>query len=422
MPCKSKCVIVTAFILTILFLIPFPGFAQEQPQNQNQDQGQDQPRQGVAVVIGTAPIYKKNTAKAREDAIASGMKLCVEQVALTLFPPDTLAVNFSKFNSVLQGHAQDFIENYQVLAESEAGSKYRMMIKATVSTELLITKLSGFSADQGEAGVDEEQSKTRILFLIAEQNLKNISPEYWWGENEKHPAAFAEIAMADRMNAAGFEIIDHGNGPPDVDVVAAIIFQPDLDNREAVNIGTVLNADFVVVGKAIVYKVLDSGDQGIPSFNATLTFRAINLNTGEEIASILETAVKKNADEIQGSKDALRTAGTMGAKKLAAHIGSIQPQSRSGSQSRSSERMELIITGTKSLGNFVRFRKMLSKAEGVEDIRIHEMKSNKAVISIDFKQSPQKLAETLSLQQFELFSIKIDQVAEKRLNIELITK
>jgi len=422
MPNKFHQIILKFFIL-IFFLFPVSAIAQEdvQVQDQPQDAAQIQPENNIAIVIGTAVIQNKNTAKAREDAIASGMALSVEQIGLTLFSPDILAQNFPKFNSVLHGHAQDFIENYQVLAESEAGSIYRMMLKSTVSTELLKGKLSGFTAIQEEDQTKEDQNKTKILFLIAEQNLENISPEYWWGENKNPPAALTEQTMTDRMRAAGFAIIDHGNGPPDVDVVAAIIFQPDLDNLEAVNIGKVLNADIVIVGKAIVYKIMDTEDSEIPSFNATLTFRVLNPKTGEEITSLLETAVKKNADEIQGSKDALRSAGTAAAEKLAARISKMVSKI-SQAEKQDSGRMELIITGIKNLGNFVRFRQMLSNAEGIGDIRLHEMKSNQAVISIDFKQSPQKLAETLSMQQFELFNIKIDQISEKRLNIELITK
>ncbi|QTA78032.1 Uncharacterized protein dnl_02400 [Desulfonema limicola] len=408
------------FLILILCLLPFAAIAQENGQIQDhlQDEAGFEPENNIALVIGTAPVHNKNTAKAREDAITSGMVLSVEQVALTLFSPETLSGNFSKFLSILNGHAQDFIENYEVLAELESGSKYFMMIRAAVSKELLQNKLSGFTVSQDDNQVNQEdQNKTKILFLIAEQDLENIAPEYWWGENRNPPAALAEKAMADKMKALGFSIIDHGNGPPDVNVAAAIIFEPDLDNREAVNIGKVLNADISVVGKAIVYKVMDTSDQEVPSFNATLTFRAINLKTGEEITSILETAVKKNADEIQGSKDALQTAAAAGAEKLAAYISKI-----SGSGRDTSGRMELIIKGAGNLGNFVRFRQMLSSAEGVKDIQIHEIKSNQAFISIDFKQSPQKLAETLARQQFELFNIKIDQADDKHLNIELIEK
>ena len=411
--------IIFKILILVLFLLPFSAIAQEKGQTQEQSQNQTkvQPENNIAIVIGTAAIQNKNTAKAREKAIASGMILSVEQIALTVFSPDAISKHLLKFISVIQGHAQDYIENYEVLAESETKSKYFMMLRFTVSTELLKKNLSGFNEVIEQPQKEKDQGKTKILFLIAEQNLDNFSPEYWWGENKNPPPAFAETAMSDKMRAAGFSIIDHGNDPPDVDVAAAIIFQPDLDNREAVNIGKILNADIVVVGKAIVYKVMDTTYKEIPSFNATLTFRVINPKTGQEITSLLETAVKKNADSIQGSKDALRTAGTAAAEKLASQLIKITQ-----AEKQDNGRMELIITGIKNLGNFVRFRKMLSNAEGVGEIQLHEMKSDQAVISIDFKQSPQKLAETLSLQQFELFNIKIDQVSEKRLNIELITK
>ncbi len=363
------------------------------------------------VVIGSSTIQDNNRAAAKDLAVAAALDAAVEQAAISVFSPEALAQDFQRFSLVIRGKTDAFIDTYRILAESSVGNRYRVMLQATVSAGKLQEQLSGF---RNRAATPA--TKPTVLFLLAEQNLDDLSPTYWWGENEGPVFTVAEQAMAEKMKAAGFEVVDHGNEVPDVTLEAAIVFQPDLDNRDAVDIGKSLNADYVVVGKAIVYQVPELDENEIPAFNATLTARIVGTETGEEISSVLETVVQKNPDPVTGSREALMAAGAMAGEKLAA-------EALSRWQARTPEvagdRIALTVTGTRNLGNFIRFRRALSETPGVKDLRMDEMNPDEAVIQVAYEGNTRELAEALAMMSFRLFRIDIQDVTETYIRISL---
>ena len=77
------------------------------------------------------------------------------------------------------------------------------MVEATVFTGGLEELLS-------DAGIAVGKTRLpKILFLIAEQNVEDIMPKYWWGEDPDVTRYVSESAMAEIMGAKGFTIIDH---------------------------------------------------------------------------------------------------------------------------------------------------------------------------------------------------------------------
>jgi len=82
--------------------------------------------------------------------------------------------------------------------------------------------------------------------------------------------------------------------------------------------------------------------------------------------------------------------------------------------------IEIVVKGTRNLGNFVNFRRALKDIPDVKGIQLKEMQSNEAVIVVDYRGDAKKLAEALMLKTFESFGISITEVLEQRLNVELI--
>ncbi|MEZ4527987.1 MAG: hypothetical protein R2941_18900 [Desulfobacterales bacterium] len=318
----------------------------------------------VAEAVGTAGIRNRNLAKAKEEALTAALTAGVDQVAMRFFSTDTLSQNFQKFNESVLGHAADFVENYQVLAEGASGKQYRIMLRMTVSADMLRQKFPDFVMTEPHAEIEkpaetipetvpeaipEESEKPadaisetipeeipepspeqteepaemtkketpqeplekgdgslKILFLIAEQDLQDMDPSFWWGEKIGNKECYTENAMRDAMKSAGFQIIAHESDLPETENLSHLLFEPDIENADAAAVGRQMKADVVIAGKAIVYRVQDDTDpeeQGeIPSFNATLTVRAILAENGKELTSLLETAVRKQSDENQSSE------------------------------------------------------------------------------------------------------------------------
>ena len=239
------------------------------------------------------------------------------------------------------------------------------------------------------------------------------------GEKIRAPlAAHAEAAIARKAEAAGFVVIEHGTGTPDVPVKAAIVFQPELSNRDAADIGRLMGADVAIVGKAIAYAIGDTGAGGDPAYNATITVKAVQVDTGQEITSGFETAVRQGANDTEGGREALTAAGIQAA-------GTPDPQHRVGlgkHPSAPARSITLTVSGTGNLGNFVRFRQTLRDLDGVMDLQVREMNTDAAIIAVRFEGNSQDLKERLLANTFELFAIDVLSMSNKRLDIALVPK
>lgn len=391
----------------------------------------------IVTVIATRLIQGGNIAAAKQEAVEAALAAAVDQAAMIVFSTEVLAREFKPYSAVVSGNTEKFIDSYKILGESSSGRNYRIMLQATVSFDQLKASLAEFQPVAGSdpglsaglgAGPDpgsvEAVERPKLLILLSEQNINDISPKFWWGENAKPTAANAETAIARNAEEAGFVVIDHGSGTPDVPVKAAIIFQPELSNRDASDIGQRLGADVVIVGKAIVYAIGDTGAGGDPAYNATITVRAVRADNGQEISSGFETAVRQDSNEIEGSRKALTAAGTQAADHLIPSIRSvlktIAPPAESNSPS--AENITLTVIGTDNLGNFVRFRQGLRGTEGVKDLQVQQMVPNEAVIVVQFEGSAQELGERLINNTFQLFDIDIRNISNTDLDIALVPK
>ncbi len=472
-------------------------------------------------VIGVAEIQGKNVEQAREKAISDGLTSAVEQAALETFPTDALADNFQKLSEILQTKPDKFVQNYKVLAEYGTGKIYRIMLDVTVFTDKLkaeanqfpgmretasadtlkeknlplpqddmreavpedIPKEKDFSQDKTDtAGTglirNEKKAMPSILFLVSEQNLEDNSPRYWWGGDSSYIKAFSETAMSEEMRKKGFTVVTHGYFSAGSDKKIAITSQPELDNKEAVKIGSRLQADLVVVGKSVVYKVSDETG-GNSSFNGTVSARVLRTDSGKEIASTLQTTVRKNTDEDAGSRETLLSAGEISGAELASQITKAwlgeepevsggrredmtsppgllkqedqkkdtvtsqpgllkqedqkkdtvtsQPEPRPQDQEKDREGglpgvAELHVTGISNLGNFMRFRKVLSETPEIKDMKVYELKSDEATLIVNFQGDTNSLADILKSAEFKLFTVAVRDISQNALDIDLVPK
>ncbi len=410
---------------------------------------QGPPSSQVVTVIGTAIIHGKDVPKARENAISNSLIAAVDQAALAILSPEILASHFKDINGIFYGRANQFVQNYKVLAETQTERVYRIVIEATVQTDKLEEqkKLLAAPAEKPQPAAEEvkhvatsdlpplkpglphAENMPRVLFLIAEQDLADDSPQYWWGENEMPPNAFSEKAMAEKLKAKGFTVLEHGYRVSDGGGSFSVSYQPELDNQEAVSIGERLKADVVIVGKSVVYKVSDLMESSVGSFSGTASVRAIRTDTWEEIASSLQTAIKKNEDESAGGQAALTAAGELAGIAMATKIADAWRAEAPKAEEYTPEArpletgmLKVIVRGTRHLGNFVRFRRALSDIPSVSEIQIREMKSDSAIITVDFQGDAKALADALTSREFELFEVRRGKVSQQSIRLELIPK
>jgi|GEM_PF-1363737 len=344
-----------------------------------------------------------------------------------------------------------------------------------------------------------------VLFLLAEQNLEKDSFQYWWGGQSASLPSFSETAIGDVMQQKGFSVVNHGYRTSDGKGRSDMTYPPDLDNREAISMGTRMNAGVVIVGKTVVYKVSGAGP-GEVAFSSTVSARALRTGTGEEIAATFQTAVKTGTNETEGSKNALSAAGVLAGEDLSLQIAKVwqkayarlseavaetapadagveklppektqnfpslppvfdtppssdasagaeklpprdsvsatpvseSPVSAPAAQSDAAAgdtvgrpeaalpqkqgAIEIRVRGIRELGNFMNFRRTLTDIPGVKTIQILEMKADEAGIGVNFDGNSVSLADALSVKIFELFYMKVYNVSENSMTIDLIPK
>ncbi len=358
--------------------------------------------------VGTGMIRGKDVASAREEAISNAMVSSVYRAMADLVPEETLVSNFKKLDESIFEKIGDYILEYKVLAENTSGKTYRILIEATPFEEKIKELL--FTPEK----VTEEKNYPKILFLLAEQNIDDILPSYWWGEDPSFVKGLSEKAFMNVLMEHGFSVVEH-EGMLLYQNNKSYINNPYLENREAVQLGRQLEADVIVVGTAVAEIVPAAMGVTTRSVRADLSVRAIRVDTGEEIMSVDQQSVAVGSDDAFAGSDALSDVGTLAGKVLAPKI----VQDWKSSESTSGQ-IELFVKGTGNLSSFVSFRKSLVQIPGISNLQIKETMADEALILVDYSGSAQNLAEIVMQKSFDEFSVNISEVGSKHINMDLI--
>jgi hypothetical protein len=360
------------------------------------------------VVIGTEPIAAENAiTEARNQAITNSLVTAVGLAVADSLPVDAMVKRYETLNQQIYENPGQFVLDYKVLTESQQANRYRVMVQVTVSGERIQSELT-------QSGILQIQKPMpSVLFYISEQSLENPFPQYWWGRNMPYVNTPAETAMAETMREKGFRIVEHG---PQVQLMVgqASADTPEIAVDEAVKLGLALHADVVVIGRTVAENANYMGSD-VRSYRGSIIARAYLTKTGKEIASVIKTTVTAAADQSAGSRVALQDVGSQSAGDLAALIDDAWQK-----EVPAADRIDIQLTGTHNLANFVQFRRMLTSVSGVEDVQVKELKADDAALSVSYRGNPRELADALMLNAFETFSINIREVKPERLKIQLI--
>ena len=397
---RFKAWVVLLSLLAIVVVYSGQVLAQESVQNK------------TFVVVGSANVHKGNVQTAREHAIKAGLVTAVTRMTAEILKVEALVDNFPQVNELIYEQTDKYVQNYKVLTETPSGSGkiYRVVVEATVAGQKIAKQLSG------EGILQVETKLPSVLFLIAEQNVKEILPQFWWGEGMENFQSVSEQAAAQVFQAEGYTVITHSGVRLQQHVDWASEARPNLTDEQAIELAAILKADIVVIGTSTVDDSTNTMGYEMKSFKGIFRARALHRETGEELAAVTQDAVTTNVDEYEGGLAALSNAGTTAGETLAQQLAA---QWRKLLEKPSE--VEIAVEGTNKLAHFVKFRKALSSISGVEGIRVKEIKPNEATLIIDYKGNAEELASALMLKTFDSFGIDIYEISPDSLRIALIS-
>jgi hypothetical protein len=216
---------------------------------------QQQVQNKTFVVIGTSAVSGDNIQVARERAISESLVTAVALMTEEILQVDSLVENFRQVNEIIYESTDAFVQDYKVLTETRSGKSYRVIVKATVAGEKIAKQLS-------RAGILRVKvTLPAILFFISEQKLQEDSPRYWWGKEMGGFEAATATTMANILRAHGFPVNSSD--------------KPELTDEEALKLGTLLQADVVIVGTSIASPTPSVMGDELKSFKGNLNARVL---------------------------------------------------------------------------------------------------------------------------------------------------
>jgi len=363
----------------------------------------------VVLVMGGSRIYTDVLA-ARSAAVSQCLLSAVEKTAIEMIPFTGLTEKFESVSDLIAGQRNQFISDYKVLKEVNREKYYRVLVQVTVSSHKLEDALAA-------AGIVlSPENLPKILFLIAEQQADDISPHYWWRKEKSFFQTDAAVSSMKKIfTEKKFSIISDEMIP--FGLIEDLGVKAELTDAHAIEIGKRVNADLVIIGKAIASEMSNRMGESIMTFKATVTAKGLLTESGEEIARTAHTETNVSRDVTAGSSQALTDAGFKSGIALTSQI-----------LPKWHERLEktgeitLTINGTDILPYLVVFRNELKSIEGINSQQTLEMTPDEAILMIKYDGTSQDLADALLIKTFDSFSINIYESSENTLNIELIGK
>lgn len=342
-------------------------------------------------------------------AVEDALSGAVSSILIRILTPEEISEHMQILHNALLADSEKFILKYKVLKTLETKNITRVLVEASVQEKTIKDELM-------RLGILQDMEKLpRVLILLAEKNVAELSFSFWWSDIPGEEEPLAEKALEEALTGKGFSVVSHGPVlPPSM---SERIYTADLEGYEAIEIGKAMNAEVVIIGQADARYSYNTLEDTIKSFTATVSAIAFWVDTGEEITSTTQEATSVNPDEKAGGIAALVAAGKAAGEKLAMEIARAHRN-----KLRSAQTYKLIIGGTGNLGNFVMFRKGLNSLDGVRSIHILEMRTNEASLEVEYEKSARELSETLLRMNYPGFGIRLYEVLPNLLRIELVPK
>jgi len=354
---------------------------------------------------GAGVVINNDMALARDNAINDSLRKAVEQAVGTIISSETVVENFVVINDSIYSKSQGYIQNYRILKENVSDNLYRVKIRATVSLGSIKNDLQALGFLMARKGMP------RIMVLIAEQNVGQIHPYYFWDSID---LSICENVIQSNFLKDGFTFIDRASLEGKIKGIT--LRGTDLSNSAAARLGGQVDAELVIVGKAFAKYAGNVAGTAMKSLQANVTARAIRTDNGMVIASASEHAAAVHIDDITGGTEAIKKAAEKLAESLKAQI-----IDKWQAETSSTSLIALTVRQIKSYSDFMRLKDVLkNEVRGVKNVYVRKMESGVARMDVEVEGSAMSLADKLAVKKFKGFSLDITSAGQNSLEMNIV--
>jgi len=363
----------------------------------------------TGATTGQEKISRENIPGAKKKAVKQALEVAVQNAFASLVSRQVFGANLEFLYGRLLPRASDYVITYRVMGGVEQKGYYLVGVESKVNLELLEKHLT-------DAGIlNAATDKPVILFLIAEQAPGDLLPRYWWGNNPEPYTSLSEAIILEQMLQDRYKIVGTGPDRPDPSLYN-IRFTSIYDAEAAMELGRVLKADMVVLGKASASESINRmGDEKI--FDGVIDLKVYDLGSGNEVITSVSRAAARSLMDQEGAVGAITEASVLSARDLNQKIDAFWTQNL-----RREKLFDVTITGDKFLSRFIALKKRFKEIQDIENMQPKEIGTDKAVMEIVFKGSPEQFADAVMLKTFVGFGIEVDEVTDQMVTIRFIEK
>ena len=351
--------------------------------------------QNEILVIGTGIIVGGNVAKAKETAISQALILGVEDYLtkrlgelgmINNFPRLNIAILIRAFikpsdkrqlvittknshiykliHNVIPG-AKEEIENFNILAEEQSDTLYKILVRVKINENVMEQKLreTGLILMKGPP--------IKILFLVSQVEPEKEENAYWWGDPESVSGLTAtELALHRVFQERGLRPINRLLNVPEGD------FSPgmsdlNLSDENASQWGVIFAADVVIHGRCEIFA----------GFGVILRLSVVDVKKGLLIYQDTEIeraeADPDNREQIIESVE--KVISKIAIRMIPPIIKAMEPPEENIQQ------LEISLKGLKNFQQFRAYRDFLKKEiKGVKSVRQTRIRGDAMSILVEF--------------------------------------
>ena len=146
-----------------------------------------------------------------------------------------------------------------------------------------------------------QEEKANILLLIAEQNIEGPQRAWWASEID---LSTVEAKLSGALIAGGYHVL----APSQIKGVLRkekAFRRINLSNEESIRLAKLSQADYVILGKAMVSAGANVPDSNMRSCFANATVKIIRISDGQIVAYLDAAGNSAHMDVISGGREAL---------------------------------------------------------------------------------------------------------------------
>lgn len=383
---------------------PMGGAAGGTTQGQGAQQGGAQ-MAGNEVAIkaeGLATFYQNDAARSREEAIEAAQRDAVEQASGVMLSTESEMKNFELVSDEVLSRSQGFIRKYDVLKEGRDGLFYRVTINAMVSRQAFVADVN-----QSLENLYQRVGRPRVMLVVDESDGNN------GGEFSMAAPALKVLEKEIRkiLLAKGFTFID-ARALTRGSLVEKANKGTNTSRESLLDAARTTKAEIVMLGSGRIGSRRKL--QQFHAVEASVGLDVIRTDNGQIMASEVTVAKGLHINEDTAAINAFKKAAADLTPKVMSQVTYQWIKERN--QGR---RIEMIVKGV-SYGDVIALRRALTNTvKGIKKVWQKSFSDGVALLELESRDPPDRLAESLYLADFGDFKLEIQDVTASTLTVSM---